>query len=340
MDSAGIKTVKQSGSRSGGHESCNRQMSELTEMPTPGAAGICEPLASRRPPDRLSVGAPATSPATAFGCPRDFLENRFVYLTVSPRARGLSVGVNFNPDKHCNFDCVYCEVDRLIPASRQALDVEAMSAELQRTLAFVQSGGLKTLPGYRALPAELLRLRHVALSGDGEPTLCPNFAEAVQAVVHVRARGVFPFFKIVLITNASALDLPDVEQNLELLTAADEIWVKLDAGTQAFMEKINRPQVPLSKVLANILRLARRRPVVVQSMFALLQGEEPPAHEIEQYVERLKELKGAGADISLVQVYSPTRPMARVGCGHLPLKTLTRIAKLIRTSTGLKAEVF
>ena len=44
---------------------------------------------------------------TAFGCSRDFLDGRFVYTVISPRARGLSVGVNMNPDKRCNFDCVY-----------------------------------------------------------------------------------------------------------------------------------------------------------------------------------------------------------------------------------------
>ena len=48
----------------------------------------------------------------AFDRPRDFLNNRFVYAVVSPRARGLSLGVNMNPDKRCNFDCLYCEVDR------------------------------------------------------------------------------------------------------------------------------------------------------------------------------------------------------------------------------------
>src|SRR5260370_37244718 len=41
---------------------------------------------------------------TAFGCPRDGLENRFVYIVISPRARGLSIGVNLNPDQRCNFD--------------------------------------------------------------------------------------------------------------------------------------------------------------------------------------------------------------------------------------------
>ena len=77
-----------------------------------------------------------------------------------------------------------------------------MADELHRTLAYVLQGRLRERPQYQSLPDELLQLRHVALSGDGEPTLAPNFAEAVQAVVHVRALGGFPFFKIVLITNA------------------------------------------------------------------------------------------------------------------------------------------
>src|SRR5215472_17164438 len=70
---------------------------------------------------------------TAFGCPRDFLENRFIYLVISPRARGLSVGVNLNPDGKCNFNCLYCEVDRSIASRERRLDVAAMAAELKRT---------------------------------------------------------------------------------------------------------------------------------------------------------------------------------------------------------------
>jgi sulfatase maturation enzyme AslB (radical SAM superfamily) len=66
---------------------------------------------------------------TAFGSPRDFLDNRFVYAVVSARARGLSVGVNLNPDKNCNFNCVYCEVHRN-GELRDQLDVEVMAAEL------------------------------------------------------------------------------------------------------------------------------------------------------------------------------------------------------------------
>src|SRR5213592_1871631 len=105
---------------------------------------------------------------TAFGTPRDFLENRFVYTVVSPRARGLSVGVNLNPDKCCNFDCVYCEVDRREPARESQLDVGVMVTELERTLELVQSGRIRERPNYEHLPEQLLHLHHVALSGDGE----------------------------------------------------------------------------------------------------------------------------------------------------------------------------
>ena len=277
---------------------------------------------------------------TAFDRPRDFLNNRFVYAVISPRAHGLSLGVNMNPDQRCDFDCVYCEVDRRTPPHELALDVDAMGDELRRTLMFVHQGRLRERPSYQALPDELLQLRHVALSGDGEPTLAPNFTEAVQAVVRVRALGGYPFFKIVLITNATGLDRPPVQEGLKHLTKSDEIWVKLDGGTQAFLNRVNRGAVSLEKVLKNILSLARGRPVVVQSLFPSINGEEPPLEEIEQYAQRLKELKADGAKISLVQIYSAARPMAHAECGHLPLKTLSQIAQIVRQVTGLKAEVF
>ena len=277
----------------------------------------------------------------AFDRPRDFLDNRFVYAVVSPRARGLTLGVNMNPDKRCNFDCLYCEVDRATPPRESTLDVGVMASELHRTLEQIRQGRLRTHPQYHSLSDELLRLRHVALSGDGEPTLSPHFAEVVQAVVHIRALGGFPFFNIVLITNATGLDRPHVQESLKRFTKSDEIWVKLDGGTQEYLDKVSRMKdVTLGKILSNILHLARQRPVVIQSLFPAINGEEPTAEDIHQYAQRLNELKSDGAQISLVQIYSANRPMSHAECGHLPLKTLSHIAQVVRQVAGLPAEVF
>ncbi len=305
------------------------------------------PASSKAEPFSGSVHSPPapkcitdSSFTTAFGCPREFLNNRFVYVVISSRARGLSIGVNMNPDKRCNFDCPYCEVDRSSPSRERSLDADRMAAELQEVLTLAHSGQLRSLPCYRNLPDELLKPRHVALSGDGEPTLCPNFVEAIHAVIHVRALGKFPFFKMVLITNASGLNLSAVEEGLRSFTPRDEIWAKLDAGTQEYMDCVNKAECTIEQVVANILRLARQRPVIIQSLFPSLNGAEPHDSQIEAYVERLKELKAGGAQIPLIQVYSATRPTPNSECGHLSLGSLSRIARRVREATGLKAEVF
>lgn len=245
-----------------------------------------------------------------------------------------------NPDKACNFDCVYCDVDRTTPGPAKTVDVAIMSAELLKTVKRACEGTLGEEACYRSVPEPLMRLREVALSGEGEPTLCPNFAEIVQAVVHIRAQAHLPFFKLILITNGAGLHEPQVRQGLHWFTSRDEIWVKLEVGTQVHLNKLNRAQVTLPKILSNILKLGRQRPIVIQSLFPLFHGEEPTESEIGQYAQRLLELKNKGAQISLVQIYSAHRPTSHPNCGHLSLRALSRIAHTVRTVTGLKAEVF
>jgi hypothetical protein len=144
----------------------------------------------------------------------------------------------------------------------------------------------------------------------------------------------------VLLTNGTGLDLPHVQNGLQSLTRSDEVWAKLDGGTQAYINKVNRSDVPLERILNNILQVGRQRPIVIQSLFPAIHGEEPPLQEIEQYAHRLMELKDAGAAISLVQIYSANRPAPNSEFGHLPLKVLSRIAHTVRQTAKLRAEVF
>ena len=135
---------------------------------------------------------------------------------------------------------------------------------------------------------------------------------------------------------------------MKLFTARDEIWAKLDAGTDGYLAEINQPQaalpggseLSLDEILGNILALGRQRPVVIQSLFALVGGKEPPVAEIEAYTQRLRELKEGGAQISLVQIYSAHRPAMHSECRHLPLRALSQIAQRVRETTGLEAVVF
>ena len=55
--------------------------------------------------------------------PRSFEQFRFVYPVVSRRSGGVSIVVNLNPDTTCNFDCVYCQVDRQTASRGTKFDV-------------------------------------------------------------------------------------------------------------------------------------------------------------------------------------------------------------------------
>jgi wyosine [tRNA(Phe)-imidazoG37] synthetase (radical SAM superfamily) len=286
---------------------------------------------------------PETAPAgeTAFGCPVDFFDNRFVHAVVEPRARGLALGIDLNPDKTCNFDCVYCEIDRTSPPRAARLDVNAMAFELAETLAFVRSPAFRQRPTFRRLPAELFELRHVALSGGGEPTLSPVFVDAVESVVHVRACRSPEFFKIVLVTNGAGLDLPEVRETLGLFNPRDEIWIKLDAGTDQWMARANRPDCTIEELTDTIIRAGRARPIVIQSLFPGLDGPDMDPEEINAYIRRLARVKKSGARVSAVQISSAAPSRASdPPFVSLSLKCLSSIARSVREIAGLPAEVF
>ncbi|MBN2216354.1 MAG: radical SAM protein, partial [Pirellulales bacterium] len=102
--------------------------------------------------------------------PRSFHANRYVYPVVSRRSRGISIGVNLSPDRRCNFNCVYCQVDRHTAGENQPLDAERLADELDHVIELVVTGRLFESPAFRNTPGPLRRLNDIALSGDGEPT--------------------------------------------------------------------------------------------------------------------------------------------------------------------------
>src|SRR5262249_52705954 len=184
---------------------------------------------------------------------RTFENNLYVYAVVSRRSKGVSIGLNLNPDKICNFDCVYCQVDRKTPPVVRTVDVLRLLQELEDMLDLVANGGLFEIERFRATPPALRRLNDIAFSGDGEPTSAREFPEVVRAVAEIRRRRGLDDVKLVLITNASQFHKPAVREALEVLDAnGGEVWAKLEAGTEEYYQQIDRTTIPLQRILDNI----------------------------------------------------------------------------------------
>ena len=272
---------------------------------------------------------------------RSWRTNRYVYPVISRRSKGLSIGVNVNPDKICNFDCVYCSVDRTTPPTVRTVDLEVLRDELDHLLEIAVSRELFAHPPFDQTPPHLRRINDVAFSGDGEPTSFQRFNDACEIAVDLIARHRRPDVKIVVITNATLFHQQRVRDALAYLDHhSGEIWAKLDAGTEPYYRLIERTSIPLQRVLDNIRRAGQQRPIVIQSLFLQLDDAGPSDEEIGQYVERLKELVTGGCQIKLVQVYTVARGTAVATCTPLPATKLDAISERVRRDTNLPVETY
>lgn len=270
--------------------------------------------------------------------PRQWRQFRYVYPVISRRSRGLSIGVNLNPDKRCDFRCIYCCVDRNTAAAGGSLDLHELRAELDQMLDLVQTGALWEDPAFRDLPEDARRWRDLAFSGDGEPTLCPHFPEAVDLVADVRRQRSADDVKLVLFTNATALDRPQVRTALRVLDANNgEVWAKLDAGSERYYRTVNRSAIPLSRILENILACGRERSIVIQTLLMRVNGVPMPDAEFDTYVRGLEWLLGCGCRIRLVQLYTVARDVFDPAVTPLDDKLLHRRAAELRARLPMLA---
>jgi wyosine [tRNA(Phe)-imidazoG37] synthetase (radical SAM superfamily) len=290
----------------------------------------------------MSDASSPETPGSLFSShPRTFGQNRYVYPVVSRRAGGLSIGVNLNLDKVCNFDCIYCQVNRSEPGEKEFVELERLAAELDAMVWWVTSGRIYDDPKFRHTPDCLRRLNDIALSGDGEPTTYRNFDEVASVCAEVRRRHGLDDVKLVLITNASMFHRPRVQRGLEILDAANgEIWAKLDAGTEDYYRLVARTVIPFRRILDNLLAAARVRPIVIQSLFMRIDGDPPSAAEQESYCDRLNEITSGGGRIKLVQIHTIARPPAESYVTALSSEEIDALAELVRQRTELPVAVF
>jgi wyosine [tRNA(Phe)-imidazoG37] synthetase (radical SAM superfamily) len=272
---------------------------------------------------------------------RKFEQNRFVYPVLSRRSEGISIGVNLNPDKVCNFDCIYCQVDRTSQSETQFVETAGLLEELGSVVDLCASGGIFEMEKFKATPPQFRRLNDIAFSGDGEPTTFKNFDEIIAACALLKRERNLAQVKMVLITNASMFHRPHVQRGLAILDENNgEIWAKLEAGTEEYFKLVDRTPIPFRQILDNITTAAKVRPLVIQALFMRVAGEPPPAAELAAFCDRLNEITAAGGRLKLVQVYTVARKPTESYVTPLSNAEVDAIVELVRGRTGLAAKAF
>ena len=268
---------------------------------------------------------------------RQWRDCKYVYPVISRRAGGLSVGVNLNPDKRCTFSCVYCQIDRSVRRGLSMVDVDVLADELELALRAGADGDLWQEERFAKTSADFRRINDIAFSGDGEPTSFKDFDKAVEAAARVKKKLGLGDVKIIVITNSTLLRSEQVSRSLGVLDANNgQFWVKLDAGTEEYFKRVNRPakSITLEYVVENITSIAQGRGVVIQTLLQKLDGVKPELREIEAYIARIGDIVKAGGRINLIQVHTIARSPSEAMASSIGDDELDELADIIIAGVG------
>jgi wyosine [tRNA(Phe)-imidazoG37] synthetase (radical SAM superfamily) len=150
-----------------------------------------------------------------------------VFGPIFSRRLGSSLGVNILPvsGKLCNFDCIYCEC---------GWNKDGKSDGRFPRLAEVEAA-LKEKMAKAA--AEGVPVDSITFSGNGEPTMNPDFPQIVEATVRLRDRY-FPQAKVSVLSNAVLVARKDIA---EALMKVDNPILKIDASSDELIARMNKP---------------------------------------------------------------------------------------------------
>jgi len=234
---------------------------------------------------------------------RDNLGKTYVYAVLSRRSGGVSIGINLNPNKACNWRCVYCQVNGLTYGKAPPIDLVQLRQELSDTLAKWQDHAIVD----------------VSFSGDGEPTSALQFAESVRLVAAVlKEFNLLGKIKIVLITNGSFMLRDHVTEGLKALREAHgEVWFKMDVFNEEGHRRLNHFATTIPSRMQQLAKAAETCPTFIQSCLFLYDGK--PSETIENYVQGLEHIMAAHIAIQGVLLYAPIRESHQPEGKHIAL---------------------
>jgi wyosine [tRNA(Phe)-imidazoG37] synthetase (radical SAM superfamily) len=216
-----------------------------------------------------------------------------------------------------------------------------MTSELNHLIQSVLNGELFEHGMFKEVPPELRRLNDIAFSGDGEPTSESCFLQACQSVSQIKKTHHLDHVKIVLISNSTMFHKPTVQEGLDLIMNNNgEIWAKLDAGTEAYYREIDKTQVPFQRVLDNILKVSKQYPIIIQTLFTIMDQEVIPQSEVEAYAKHLRSILEQGGQIKEVHLHTLARPPAYPRVESLTKTQLDQIATTIQNIVDLPITTF
>lgn len=243
-----------------------------------------------------------------------------VYGPVISLRYGSTIGINLlGAEKVCSYNCVYCSL------GPTALTMN----KVRKDHVFPALDDIRQ--AFRTYIRKSVPMEAIVVSGNGEPTLYPDFDEAMKMIRELREEHL-PGKRIVVLSNGAHLDSKKVVAGLNV---ADERVIKVDAGNDALLQKVNDPliRINMAKFLSGVHRL---KDCTVQSLFFKGDVNNTENDAIEEWIEVLGMIKPKAIQICTITRATPVMP----GLKAVDEDTLYSIAFKLKKRTNLEANVF
>lgn len=248
-----------------------------------------------------------------------------IFGPIHSRRLGTSLGINLTPNdgKICSFDCLYCEAgyNAQGPGTTGISPREEVRTKLEQKLAAMKANGDS--------------LDVITFSGNGEPTLHPDFNGVVDDVIALRD-CYYPQVKISVLSNSTMIDRPAV---VEALKKVDNNILKLDSAIDRTMRLIDRPvnsHFNVADLVEHLKQFSGQ--CIIQTM--MLRGEHNGERidnttdtEVEALLAAYLEIRPAE-----VMLYSLDRATPEKNLQKVPKEELETIAERFRAK-GIKVQV-
>ncbi len=249
------------------------------------------------------------------------LQKGILYGPIDSRRLGKSLGINLMPSKYklCSFNCVYCHYGLTDVLALDMKNYRKDVPTVEQVLDKVEEALRSTM-----------EYDYITFSGNGEPTLHPDFNQIVKGVVDLRHKY-RPHLKIALLSNSSRLYNEEVKKSISHI---DVPVFKLDAGDATTFKKINRPaeDVDFRKIVTSLQPV---KGIYIQTV--LMAGEPSNVGEdtLETYFETIIHINPLE-----VQIYSLDRPVPYKDIRRVLPNELEKIARIGSKKTGVLFRAF
>ena len=255
------------------------------------------------------------------------LYNDIIFGPIHSRRLGCSLGINLLPKiiKLCTFNCIYCECGW---AQTKEIDYDKLHKASE--MIPVMEDYMRQLLEKGVIPDS------ITYSGNGEPTLHPEFGLITKSLIKLRDKY-FPKAIISCLSNSTQLHRPDVVEALKLM---ENPMLKLDAGTQETLNKMNQPFVDLDIEALTRQLMAFNGNLTIQTMF--LRGtmddgtpvDNTTEVEVDAWLERIRRIRPHTVMLYPIDRETPAHQLKKVGA-----EVLEPIAERIRLM-GITAKVY